>query len=59
MKDETMALMKRAKSFLGKARDGVIHRGSITQKEAIKIMDQAILLLGSAMDKEAENGNQG
>lgn len=53
MSDGTMMIVDRAKSFLGKARDGIVKRGCITQKEAIRIMDAAINIL--RMAREAEN----
>lgn len=44
------AIIERARRFLGKARDGVVRRGEITRKEAIKIMDAAINILKMAGD---------
>ena len=52
MSDGTMVIVNRARKFLGKARDGIVKRGCITQKEAIKIMDAAINILKMARDEE-------
>lgn len=52
MSDGTMMIVDRARSFLGKARDGIVKRGSITLKEAIKIMDAAINILRMVRDTE-------
>lgn len=54
--DGDRAIIDRARKFLGKARDGVIKRGEVTRKEAVKIMDAAINIL--KMAGEAQNGNQ-
>ena len=56
MNDGTMAIVNRARSFLGKARDGIVRRGNITQKEALKIMDAAINILKMARDAENAQG---
>ena len=56
MTDASMVYVKRAKSFLGKARDGLVKRGSITQKEALKIIDAAMNILKMAKDEEKTNG---
>ena len=55
--DNDRAIIDRARKFLGKARDGVIRRGEITRKEAVKIMDAAINIL--RMAGEAGDGDKG
>ena len=51
------AIIDRARKFLGKARDGIVKRGEVTRKDAIRILDAAINIL--RMAGEAQNGNQG
>ena len=46
MSNET--IIRRVRQFFGKARDGLVKRGNITQKEAIRILDAAINLLRMA-----------
>lgn len=59
MTDASMVYVIRTRQFLGKARDGLVKRRNITQKEALKIIDAAINLLNMAKDEESKGNETG
>ena len=55
--DNDRAIIDRARKFLGKARDGIVKRGEVTRKDAIRILDAAVNIL--RMAGEAGDGDKG